>query len=210
MGSDQAFFIHFHLPVIFQSTLPHGERPAVTGFVLIWAENFNPRSRMGSDENRQLSKSRIAEFQSTLPHGERLWLFVAAGGAGGFQSTLPHGERPEIESKALRSTNFNPRSRMGSDERRMVALLDDGKFQSTLPHGERLFLKNLGLTIWKFQSTLPHGERLADTLESIQADFDISIHAPAWGATILRLILLSGKWISIHAPAWGATCLTPV
>ena len=36
--------------------------------------------------------------------------------------------------------------------------------------------------------------------------FSVSIHAPAWGATCPRLLLLDlGLSVSIHAPAWGAT-----
>ena len=33
----------------------------------------------------------------------------------------------------------------------------------------------------------------------------ISIHAPAWGATIVNYANHERKNISIHAPAWGAT-----
>ena len=36
-------------------------------------------------------------------------------------------------------------------------------------------------------------------------DFQISIHAPAWGATTLHLLAQEKLIISIHAPAWGAT-----
>ena len=36
-------------------------------------------------------------------------------------------------------------------------------------------------------------------------DADISIHAPAQGATVLATILRWGNGISIHAPAQGAT-----
>jgi len=35
----------------------------------------------------------------------------------------------------------------------------------------------------------------------------VSIHAPAWGATLRRLQILSAGSVSIHAPAWGATAL---
>ena len=34
---------------------------------------------------------------------------------------------------------------------------------------------------------------------------DISIHAPAWGATVSIDEKLHEFFISIHAPAWGAT-----
>ena len=37
---------------------------------------------------------------------------------------------------------------------------------------------------------------------------NISIHAPAWGATGRSMAETSGAEISIHAPAWGATNFT--
>ena len=34
----------------------------------------------------------------------------------------------------------------------------------------------------------------------------VSIHAPAWGATLpMGMMLLIPLYVSIHAPAWGAT-----
>ena len=33
----------------------------------------------------------------------------------------------------------------------------------------------------------------------------ISIHAPAWGATVKQFSTVNHVFISIHAPAWGAT-----
>ena len=35
--------------------------------------------------------------------------------------------------------------------------------------------------------------------------FDVSIHAPAWGATSLHRFAFLFVTVSIHAPAWGAT-----
>ena len=37
---------------------------------------------------------------------------------------------------------------------------------------------------------------------------NVSIHAPAWGATFSRRISLGVSLVSIHAPAWGATDIT--
>ena len=37
------------------------------------------------------------------------------------------------------------------------------------------------------------------------AEFKVSIHAPAWGATHTRMLTLVPVRVSIHAPAWGAT-----
>ena len=33
----------------------------------------------------------------------------------------------------------------------------------------------------------------------------VSIHAPAWGATLFGYNVIDFVWVSIHAPAWGAT-----
>ena len=38
-------------------------------------------------------------------------------------------------------------------------------------------------------------------------NYDVSIHAPAWGATISALRVLAKAIVSIHAPAWGATAI---
>ena len=56
-----------------------------------------------------------------------------------------------------------------------------------------------------FQSTLPQRERL-DAAELERLHRDISIHAPAKGATFQRQFSnLTTAVISIHAPAKGAT-----
>ena len=56
-------------------------------------------------------------------------------------------------------------------------------FQSTLPRGERL-MPSMKLSYASlFQSTLPRGERLG-SLAEIEGAVEVSIHAPAWGATL--------------------------
>ena len=79
--------------VVFQFTLPHGERP-------------NPFPLQCS----------ISSFQFTLPHGERLPADREAVPVYQFQFTLPHGERQaSMTLEMLRLGSFNSRSRMGSD-----------------------------------------------------------------------------------------------
>ena len=79
--------------------------------------------------------------------------------------------------------DFNPRSRMGSDYAASVPGITRPRlFQSTLPHGERLRAMTAAAGRCIFQSTLPHGERLPRL--QILAVGRISIHAPAWGATV--------------------------
>ena len=55
-----------------------------------------------------------------------------------------------------------------------------------------------------FQSTPPHGERHIKETDN-NAMLNISIHAPAWGATKAQTQNWQMQVISIHAPAWGAT-----
>ena len=123
---------------IFQSTLPHGERPIPAGAIGRGrVANFNPRSHTGSDllffivilavfefqstlphgerPRQRRRANRHSLFQSTLPHGERQLNLITPCYSYKFQSTLPHGERPEKISFRLWHLNFNPRSHTGSD-----------------------------------------------------------------------------------------------
>ena len=56
-------------------------------------------------------------------------------------------------------------------------------FQSTLPRGERQIDYLYEVYDYLFQSTLPRGERLSFYIFYCWG-YVISIHAPAWGATI--------------------------
>ena len=56
----------------------------------------------------------------------------------------------------------------------------------------------------RFQSTPPHGGRPVVDEECLEG-CEVSIHAPAWGATIGHSLHLYFLLVSIHAPAWGAT-----
>ena len=103
-----------------------------------------------------------------------------------FQSTLPHGERPR--SSTAQSAKF--------------------VFQSTLPHGERRRVRS-----WTRSSDTyfnPRSRMGSDVITRVYPygkGIQISIHAPAWGATEVRGSFLVSFLISIHAPAWGATAM---
>ena len=120
------------------------------------------------------------------------WGATAQAGAavptGRFQSTHPHGVRPRARAYSFRAPrHFNPRTRMGCDTVRVIYSASRARFQSTHPHGVR-----------------------PKTMRRAARKHSISIHAPAWGATILRLPSPLLLQISIHAPAWGATLMVPV
>ena len=143
---------------MFQSTHPHGVRPQrlVNCFPFI---GFNPRTRMGCD---------LDVFAGRYPvvvsiHAPAWGATVGCGTSDAdrkFQSTHPHGVR---------------RKELGTLRQKDV-------FQSTHPHGVRLapepHLRSDGV----FQSTHPHGVRLRIILKR-KYNIDVSIHAPAWGAT---------------------------
>ena len=169
---------------IFQSTLPRRERRGIVASVRA-IRDFNPRSREGSDSNSALLpfwtrkafqstlprrerritssfSSHRARFQSTLPRRERRVNGALVRGIRRFQSTLPRRERlhPRLCSRSI--TNFNPRSREGSDLALFQPALINRRFQSTLPRRER-----------------------RPSINWISCNCQISIHAPAKGATRL-------------------------
>ena len=101
--------------------------------------NFNPRSREGSDAPCSSDRQSAFLFQSTLPRRERPDRAKSYNVPLEFQSTLPRRERPGYVFRILHSsgisihapvkgatdflcwtksshTNFNPRSREGSDQ----------------------------------------------------------------------------------------------
>ena len=121
---------------------------------------FNPRSRVGSDALASRHSCRL-QFQSTLPRGERL---IGT-------SSLFADSQVSIHAPAWGATI--PPSFIG------CASL----FQSTLPRGERHLHAKLGDIGFMFQSTLPRGERHLYRYKPIKDKF-VSIHAPAWGATM--------------------------
>ena len=144
-----------------------------------------------------------------------------------FQSTHPHGVRPRIRVFRIRINRFNPRTRMGCDTVRRINSISRSSFQSTHPHGVRPGATHDCNSPCKFQSTHPHGVRLPHRTStyseplfqsthphgvrplvlSIALSRKVSIHAPAWGATIVIFIKYQRRIVSIHAPAWGATTM---
>ena len=147
------------------------------------AGSFNPRTRVGCDQSLVLYHRAAREFQSTHPRGVR------------------HGASKVLHVSV---SSFNPRTRVGCDARptpetgagpvfqsthpRGVRLLRHEKnhtpkaFQSTHPRGVRRRGSTAFLSLLKFQSTHPRGVRHG-RIHTIRAASDVSIHAPAWGAT---------------------------
>ena len=145
--------------VLFQSTLPQGERRTVSGCrrgIL----NFNPRSRKGSDGISRAWGSLIQTISIHAP----------ARGATSSRPLYTICPAISIHAPARGATPC------------LLLNTPVHQFQSTLPQGERRCNNRRGNSMRKFQSTLPQGERQFGWWKTADV-FYISIHAPARGAT---------------------------
>ncbi len=122
-------------------------------------------------------------FQSTLPRGERPKPVYGTIKIREFQSTLPRGERRPNKRVNGSGTCFNPRSRAGSDLLFCHLSGDNISFNPRSRAGSDAGM-NCSLPWYsRFQSTLPRGERRDDPRLHSLAVGQVSIHAPARGAT---------------------------
>ena len=147
---------------MFQSTLPRRERQLVLIEQLILS-SFNPRSREGSDKN-----SRVSSTTALVS------IHAPAKGATNFCDCKRAGWQVSIHAPAKGATVWS-----------IIIRSYRIMFQSTLPRRERLKLISREWKRWQFQSTLPRRER-HDKLIQVNILTNVSIHAPAKGATIRR------------------------
>ena len=123
------------------------------------SRNFNPRSREGSDLCVGVPLTILFGFQSTLPRGERQLLSQIGRCTWVFQSTLPRGERRFTFAEQTHKSDFNPRSREGSDQASSRANIVTG-ISIHAPARGATIASIRWTTVNTFQSTLPRGERL--------------------------------------------------
>ena len=115
------------------------------------------------------------------------------------------GATPTSAAFSRSSIYFNPRSREGSDKFWHLSLdLTDRTFQSTLPRGERRRTEACSRSASDISIHAPARGATIDP-KYIDDFMGISIHAPARGATRSKIQIVQEIAISIHAPARGAT-----
>ena len=189
-------------------------------------EDFNPRSREGSDYQGTGYYAALSNFNPRSREGSDVIYSPYLFNKEVFQSALPRGERRRqaytktqlcgISIRAPARGATYPRSMKGGSV----------IFQSALPRGERLARAITVLLLYLFQSALPRGERRhcpprlfhsfnfnprsregsdSDPGGTDPGGGDISIRAPARGATDGVLDTFIAPCISIRAPARGAT-----
>ena len=123
--------------VIFQSTLPRGERRLLPLLSRYCSIHFNPRSREGSDATGYSYNLYRLSISIHAPARGATVAFISHVDIKQFQSTLPRGERRQYSVCCRELSNFNPRSREGSDVPEPEVAGTKHQFQSTLPRGER-------------------------------------------------------------------------
>ena len=168
-------------------------------------QSFNPRARMGRDAPPAPAPRHRQCFNPRARMGRDRPRPVSPGCHGRFQSTRPHGARPAVRpGRRGRDSGFNPRARMGRDQAQLIAALGVELFQSTRPHGARLSFAEQIAFFRQFQSTRPHGARPCHRRPGppgprFNPRARMGRDALICGCTWLR------RAVSIHAPAWGAT-----
>ena len=242
--------LNISLLLRFQSTLPRRERRSCASISENDIANFNPRSREGSDFRTLFRLLAYVIFQSTLPRRERrksgsqccygteISIHAPAKGATTWEYRTTQKLRISIHAPAKGATYtnayyncrrwyFNPRSREGSDKVMDSESFKISHFNPRSREGSDFSGRFILYFFYIFQSTLPRRERHLSTI-SCNVSTDISIHAPAKGATLLdaRSFQILNNFnprsregsdsifhcvrqfiriISIHAPAKGAT-----
>ena len=123
-------------------------------------------------------------FQSTLPRRERHNAALCNGFGGLFQSTLPRRERPGSIGRYYAVCHFNPRSREGSDGFSQCHWPHQPYFNPRSREGSD---RPAPFPSWACRYFNPRSREGSDVaaLEG-KADTQISIHAPAKGATPRR------------------------
>ena len=180
-----ATLVHTHKTMHgwFQSTRPRGARrkkqaelvirlavsihapawgaTAFCGAIAFCLISFNPRARVGRD---RLLIQRTPAFRQVSIH-------APAWGATSIHKSL-----------STTTSRFNPRARAGRDTSFWLDFTQSSAFQSTRPRGARLSATFPSGTMAMFQSTRPRGARHS-LIGRLDSDRNVSIHAPAWGAT---------------------------
>ena len=146
----------------FQSTRPRGARRTL-GDVAGGGRRVSIHAPTWGATSRRRIRFLKMEFQSTRPRGARRLLEDELNGTGWFQSTRPRGARHKAAA-------CRPRNRT---------------FQSTRPRGARRWVPHVGGSDSCFNPRAHVGRDISG--KSIEHLDPVSIHAPTWGATCVRL-----------------------
>ncbi len=182
MGRDNFSFAQFVGWILFQSTRPRGARqgPALQARTLFGVSIHAPA--WGATRIVVLSYSLVHVSIHAPAWGATAALASTAGGVWRFNPRARVGrDLQELHGRSA-SICFNPRARVGRDRCRQASCPWPAGFNPRARVGRD---RERGFKLLRYAC--------------------VSIHAPAWGATVRRQARGDHLEVSIHAPAWGAT-----
>ena len=167
---------------LFQSTHPHGVRPATGqnppaldsvsihaptrgatqshGRTNTRGRGFNPRTHTGCDAPCSTPRAWASGFNPRTHTGCDRFVLLKLSKNFSFQSTHPHGVRPLLCLSMIDSAMFQSTHPHGVRRSEKMAAQQNQWFQSTHPHGVRQCDVVTSQKRFLFQSTHPHGVRL--------------------------------------------------
>ena len=166
---------------LFQSTHPRGVRLSLFFSINQTCQNFNPRTHVGCDEVGLLVVMVIDISIHAPTWGATHCPLCNSIHLRYFNPRTHVGCDVQTINTFLTTCDFNPRTHVGCD---IVFFINQQTCQNFNPR------THVGCDIYCLD---------------IFSGKSISIHAPTWGATILKQIRCKLSKISIHAPTWGAT-----
>ena len=206
MGCDRRSCVARLLVCSFQSTHPRGVRPRPQkGRFRQQCVSIHAPAWGATSLTWIPCRARV--FQSTHPRGVRQEKKAIPGP---FKEVSIHapawGATAALRGRYGIGTCFNPRTRVGCDISDSCSFSPSvNMFQSTHPRGVRRGSTGPAPRSNCFNPRTRVGCDLRQLL-LFSIGEHVSIHAPAWGATVCVPRRNHGPRVSIHAPAWGATC----
>ena len=165
---------------------------------------FNPRPRVGGDDLVDGVDVDVLPVSIHAPAWGATGLALVAALVSKFQSTPPRGGRRGIAAGGEQAEEVSIHApAWGATAGANASSIDSLKFQSTPPRGGR---PGFAVILPAPGGFNPRPRVGGDCEEGNEEEgCEVSIHAPAWGATwqVERADQVCG--VSIHAPAWGAT-----
>ena len=168
----------------FQSAPPHGGRPEMTILCATLREVSIRAPAWGATSLSLRNPCCCSVFQSAPPHGGRPLGTSKIAFFCRFQSAPPHGGRRAATGAYFDSSGncFNPRPRMGGDDKIKVATLATADVSIRAPAWGATKWNGKCTSALRFQSAPPHGGR-PEQVDEWPRGVRVSIRAPAWGAT---------------------------
>ena len=191
----------------FQSTRPRGARPgsATTPIHFFSFQSTRPRGARQGGQSDPVSIATVSIHAPAwgatagLParqRGDAVSIHAPAWGAT---------TKPLPRSKRLAS--FNPRARVGRDATGTILRVLDAMFQSTRPRGARRRFESMGNDVTSFNPRARVGRDLRQRPSSSSHN-SFNPRARVGRDGVVPVVFGPVLQVSIHAPAWGATAAT--